>query len=420
MAESLSPPIPPPRDGDMTSVPATSNTPAAFKWAGADGKPSYLCDSDANPTGFLINYNHSDKTVHFRLHFSLDLLRQKGPRKARTPVYIYIQPDRIRSIVVLDGSSKEGDEVQEKNIINRLGPNPLCFQLDLQDAPDLIVPPFPLWPSKKSHRAVLHAVGLLAKQTALTVYVSKDCAWSSSQLASLCQAVSEHQLGLNREAAELSKLYNGQGGKLLSPESLSTSSYSSASYPNLSPPSYGELEPGPPGPPLYGSVQGSSSSNKRQRKSSADEDEHEGTSPGAPDIVVIEHVCRKMLAEHQAIIDQSQRAEREQLEKRISFLEETLRAGLGQLKTRVGLVEARCEEISTQVDELAAQVEESQELVGEHDRHVDERVCLEVEDRVIGIRMDLEDFVKDELTSTAEAIRDQIMRANVFIEFNDE
>jgi hypothetical protein len=172
--------------------------------------------------------------------------------------------------------------------------------------------------------------------------------------------------------------------------------------------------------PSTGSVQGSSSSNKRQRKTSADEDEHEGTSPGAADIAVIEDVCRKMLAEHQAIIDQSQRAEREQLEKRISFLEETLRAGLGQLKTRVGLVEARCEEISTQVDELAAQVEESQELVGEHDRHVDERVCLEVEDRVLGIKTDLEDFVKDELTSTAEAIRDQIMRANVFIEFNDE
>lgn len=86
----------------------------------------------------------------------------------------------------------------------------------------------------------------------------------------------------------------------------------------------------------------------------------------------------------------------------------------------MGLVEARCEEMTAQVDELTAQVEESQELVEEHDRHVDERVCLEVEDRVFGIRSDMEDFVKDELSSTAQAIRDQIMRANVFIEFDDE
>lgn len=264
-----SPPVPPPPgDDDVASVPVTSNTasntPAAIKWAGADGKLCYLCDSDTNSIGFLIKYNPSDKTVLFRLHFFLDLPRQKGvSRKSRTPVYLYIQPDRIRSITVLDirSSSKEGDdEVQEENnIIKRLGPDPLCFQLDFQDPPDLVVPSFPLWPSKRSHRDVLHAVGLLAKQVALTVYVSKDGAWSSSQLASLCQAVCEHQLGLDREAAELSKLYNRQGGKIISPESLlstmsssSSASPSSSPYPNLSPPSYRELEPGPPGPPIYG------------------------------------------------------------------------------------------------------------------------------------------------------------------------
>ncbi|KUI64104.1 hypothetical protein VM1G_10878 [Cytospora mali] len=403
------PPSSPFSPGNGDGVPASLNSiatvpdafvPAAFVWAGADGKPCSLCDSELNPMGLSIHFNPSDKTILFRLHCFLDLLGQKGSPKARTSIYLYIQADRIQSIIVLDDSSRKSDEVQEE-LRNRLGPGPMCLQLALHSPADLVVPSLPLWPTKKAHRAMLHSVGLLAEQTALTVYLRKDRVWSSSHLASLCRAVSKHELGPNREVADLSKLYNGHGGRLLRPDSLFSS--------NPVPPSYGEVEPGPPGSHFYEPIEGPSFPKKRQRTSSTDE----GTRPNTANIAILETICKTMLAENQGRIEESQRTEREQLNKRISVLEEALRAGLGQLEERVIRVEEQCEELSAQVDEI-------QEFVGEHDRHVDERVDLEVEDRVLGIKMDLEDFVKDELSGAAEAIKEQITRANVFIDFNDE
>lgn len=50
---------------------------------------------------------------------------------------------------------------------------------------------------------------------------------------------------------------------------------------------------------------------------------------------------------------------------------------------------------------------------------IDRRVDLEVEDRVLGIKTDLEEFVKDELKNTEDAIKERLATASWSLQFDE-
>lgn len=66
-----------------------------------------------------------------------------------------------------------------------------------------------------------------------------------------------------------------------------------------------------------------------------------------------------------------------------------------------------------------AEIERIDDWMHQVSDDIDQRVDLEVEDRVLGIKIDLEGFIKDELNSTADTLKQRISEASMYIEFRE-
>lgn len=232
----------------MADAPSASSskteisTQAVISWVDSDGQVKYLYQADPDPSRqvtFDLHFHDASLSALLRVRVPVDL---KAFPSGKTPLYLYIYADRITSIVC-DSSSRIPDGIPDE-IRGRLGTGLISLHLDLSKPADMVVPMNPLVPTKKKgHGERLDAFRSLAQATSWIIYLTGGSLPSEALLETLCSAVARGDLKPLLGEACLSGLYCGKGGKVL--EGSNAHSWT------VPPPSYDEVEPPPPAPPLY-------------------------------------------------------------------------------------------------------------------------------------------------------------------------
>ncbi|KAK7951414.1 uncharacterized protein PG986_007142 [Apiospora aurea] len=162
------------------------------------------------------------------------------------PVHTYT-PHHISSLEWTFGDATANPVAQSK-----LGGNLTRLQLRLNEPAQVIVPDqVPLKPKKPATATVVKALESLTTALDLTIYL-EHTTLSKARLGSLAEAI---RSGLSRPVArygDLHRLYKGMGGSILPVIANPDNAVSDVPAPARadSPPSYDEIGPGPPMPPL--------------------------------------------------------------------------------------------------------------------------------------------------------------------------
>ncbi|KAK7697114.1 hypothetical protein SLS64_013858 [Diaporthe eres] len=333
-------------------------------------------DGCAQPLGDLtcdIRRYASSNTAFIKLRATVAL---KAPTPAKTSIFVFVHPERIRA-VILD----ESPEPTPQEIVKKLGQNTYCVRFTLDTPAALVGPAGPehIAPKNKSSGETLNHLRLLARETRFAVYLPAKVV-TKARLLSLCEAASGHGLKSIAWQADMTCLYGGKGGRLINdaPED-----------PSANPPSYDELEPGPPLPPTNhdSGMQGPS---KKRRRESGNSDAQ------TADLSAMEAMCRKIMGEMKAELKQDMGNQLQQLETRI----------MERLEQRLAEESARIEE---HVDQQLLEVR------GETTDEISDKI----EDEYYGVRLGLEDFVKDEVQDAEERIIHHIeSSATISLQFN--
>ncbi|KAI3394338.1 hypothetical protein diail_2890 [Diaporthe ilicicola] len=335
----------------------------------------------------------SNNTAFMKLRATVAL---KAPATAKTSIFLFIHPERIRTLALDECPESASQEIVKK----KLGQNTYCLRFTLDRPADLVGPASPenLSPKNKNSAEILHHLRSLARETRFAVHLPAKV-MTKALLLSLCGAASGNELTSIAWQADLSCLYGGKGGRLIgvTPEDAS-----------VNPPSYDELEPGPPLPPFnQGKPCGPSPSSPSQVFTSADRSslpgpskkrrrESDGLDATSADMSAMEAMCRKLMGEMKAELKQDMS---DQLQK----LEATI---MKRLEQRLGEESARIEEHVEQ--QLLEVREETTDEIG-----------TRIEDEYYGVRIRLEDFVKDEVQDAEERIVHHIeSSATVSLQFN--
>lgn len=357
---------PSPTDAPETVTPVA----AVVEWAGQDGQLSYLSDSSSNPVTVSIDVDRSSKTALLKIRIQLEL---RKPVSGKTSLCLYIPPERIHS-AALDSSelSTESRRLQDHKL--------LCVRLELSSAADLVAPDWPLRPNNKVHGAVLDSAQILAQQTSFTLHVP-DIVLDRAQLEWLCESLCRHELGSGGLATDGGGAYEGQNGSIISPELFAPRDGATAQ----APPSYDDLEAPPPPPPIVPpghESETASGSKKRKLSSSATE---------AVEIGFIERICSKIFTEQ-----------------------------LGQMESR--LKEWVDQRLTEQEKKYEDKLDKLEDQIQDIERHVDDRVWLEVDDlRTViqddfdQLRTETEDFIREENRNAVDVIRKQLSESDVNI-----
>lgn len=115
------------------------------------------------------------------------------------------------------------------------------------------------------------------------------------------------------------------------------------------------------------------------------------------------------------------------LSDRVRSMEETWEPRFKKLEDEVSVLrsslETKAQELSNCTRELdescQAELQRLDNWIQEVSDDIDHRVDFEIEDRVLGIKADMEEFVKDELANTADTLKERIAEASVYIEFKE-
>lgn len=242
---------------DMTAGMATSSStvmdtvditgvPVAVAWSGHDGQICYLssCEAGQTEAGYMTfdcHFRPSSSSGSLRLRVPMLL---KGQGRKTVPLFFFIAPERVQSLVF---SEKEGASIPDV-IRAALGDGVIAqLRVVLKQPADLVVPPFePLTPKKKAFWDIFDSAKMLAQQSEFMIYLKQNRLLSKDGLEALSKAMSSGNLTTSTEHADVSRLYDGKGGKLLTSEHLAIHQHATAE----SPPTYDEVPPPPPGPPL--------------------------------------------------------------------------------------------------------------------------------------------------------------------------
>lgn len=137
------------------------------------------------------------------------------------------------------------------------------------------------------------------------------------------------------------------------------------------------------------------------------------------------------MAEQQAKTEQSLRALEDRLtahvDSRYDRLQKENQESRDKLSTELNSkfseLRAQVDELKQQVDEhngvMVAELEKLSEEIQVVNDDIESRVDFRVEDTATGFKLELEDFIRDELQDVEEAVRGSLRRANVSIEFED-
>ncbi|KAK8089044.1 hypothetical protein PG997_004005 [Apiospora hydei] len=162
-------------------------------------------------------------------------------------LYIHIPPNHISCLEWTFGDATANPAAQSK-----LGGNLTRLQFRLNEPAQVIVPDqVPLKPKKPATATIIKALESLTTALDLTIYL-EHTTLSKARLGSLAEAI---RSGLSRPVArygDLHRLYKGMGGSILPIIANPDNAVSDVPAPARadSPPSYDEIGPGPPMPPV--------------------------------------------------------------------------------------------------------------------------------------------------------------------------
>ncbi|POS81025.1 hypothetical protein DHEL01_v200598 [Diaporthe helianthi] len=375
--------------------------PALLEWDGAHGQVIRLGDSSSPSSVSLdLDFDSTAKSMFLRLRIAVQIHRDSNKQ---TPLYLHIGPEDIEGIACPDPKQAMATPARTSLGI-RLG-RPVA----------LIGPPFRLRPSNKARASLVNIARALATTREFSIHV-QDGLLSEFQCKAICAANYNEYSGDGR--LELVSLYGGLGGKQLT--ARESDGVSTPDDGTEAPPSYDEVEAPPPMAPLW---QGPSS--KKRRLDSPANDP-------TTSLQAVEDICRKLMAEQQAKTEQSLRALEGRLtahvDSRYDFLQKENEEARNNLSIEIN---SKMSELQAQVDELKQHVDEHKGLMVEEleklseeievvNDDIESRVDFRVEDTATGFKLELEDFIRDQLQDVEDAVKGSLRRANVIIELEDE
>lgn len=338
---------------------------AVVEWIGEDGQAQHLSNPDPARRNITcdIRLDSSSHAAFFRLRIPIVSKRQK---KA-TCAFVFIPPERIIDLTY--DESNLSDTATKK-----LGNSTTCLRFGLDDPATLVVPRGPL-ALKQSSEDVLETLRSLTRQTSFAIY-TPSTALSRAALRYLCTAASNKGLKSIPGLDDMTSLYGGQGGKTAG--TLTT--------PAGSPPSYDELGPSPPPPQTFHNIK------KRRRESNPQQAEREDN------VQLLERICAKMMEDKAAELRASHRQDLEQVEARITDRMEQLFEKQQQwLEGRLDVLDKRVQGV----------VDETNDVIIE-----------EIEAKTSMFKEDLEDFIRGEMMSAEESIKNDLSGASVSLQFD--
>lgn len=365
--------------------------------------PCYLAlSSNSSPITFNIFFDSSSRAAFFRLRATI-LVRDSSKDKIQTSVSLFIYPEHVTSLVHNPSSTLSPEVAAVASKLS--GCRTTCLRFTLSKPSSLIAPiHIPLAPRSKKDAQVLRSLQMLANTTALTVHFAHEALPTSELVSQVCNAAAANALKSSINHSDLSQLYGGQGGRVIGdglqswPVPCAKDEQETAALETSaeSPPPYNDLVPNPPPPPH------STRSLKRPRTSS-------GSSEGELDSPDLLGICRKAVAEQMALMRGDLRAE----------IRREVKAQLGELED--GLMERVDRRLENHIAELredfSGQIDSTDGRVDEVERHMDDLIDEGIEDRVLGVKIDMQDFVKNEMANVEDTIIKHFEDGRISLQF---
>lgn len=244
------------------SEPASLNLTAlrtVVTWIGTDGRMNHLYRQDNDPTLQVtldLNYNSVHRqsvcTGLFRLCVPVDL---KASPYEKTPLFLYIRPERVVSLLLQQSDDAELPPPQNDGVDAlvraKLGLRTVCLKFVLSSPADMVAPSgMPLIPAKqRPHGEQMGLLMGLAQSISFSIYLKAQDFDSPSLLRDLADAITDPATGVqsHAEADDIVSLYSGRGGIIVGSAKLSGSG--PRTVPSL-PPTYDNVGAPPPMAPL--------------------------------------------------------------------------------------------------------------------------------------------------------------------------
>lgn len=401
-----------------------SKAPAVVLWTDDNGQLAFLSHDPSlhDHVTFDIHFDAESATAFFKITANI---AYKGKRN-KSNVFLFIHPEHIESLTVSDNVS-DNDEIAPV----KLGTSARCLHFTLSKSTSLIGPKGDWVPKNEAARTRLESLQTVAEKTSFRVaFPSRTVA--VDRLAVLCEkASSSGCLKTTLDAADVSRLYGGNGGTIISSKDIEACEAGLAgelaeigpkAATKVADENIGGVKPGvhqhqpPEGPPSYDELGDSppphqSSVRKRRRVDSdfAAESVH-------PEKVSLEDICRLGFREigrrfdriEEALSDLSVRLNRvEQLAMNYrpsgsSSSEQEDWHSENNLNGRINSVEERVTEVEQKLEVGLSDMARDVELQIHDVRHeFNDTISVRVEDEMGVAQSQLEDFVKDELRNTA-------------------
>ncbi|KAG6368886.1 hypothetical protein INS49_003104 [Diaporthe citri] len=372
--------------------------PALVEWVSSDGQTTQLGDSlSASPVSLDMTFDSTAKSIFLRLRITVQIHRDSSNK---TPLYLHIGPEDIEIIACQGAAQSQATPTQNS------------FEIRLRRSVALIGPPFRLRPSNKARASVVNAAKELATRREFSIHVQNGLL-SEPQFKAIREAVySEyHSSGAH---LDLASLYGGLGGKQIVARDADI--IPAPDDGTEAPPSYDEVEAPPPMAPLWQASDPGPSSKKRRLSSSA--------ADATASLLSVETICRKLMAEQQAKTEQSLRAMEDRLtthlDNRYDRLQKESQEARDELSrelsSKMSELQGQVNELKQQVDGLNENMVEELEKLSEEIQvvsdDIDSRVDFRVDDTAVGFKIELEEFIRDELKDVEEAVKGSLRRAN--------
>ncbi|KAI7774786.1 hypothetical protein LA080_007791 [Diaporthe eres] len=335
-------------------------------------------------------FDSESKTAFLRFRFSVATDQQEDLQ----PMYLLVWPEQITLVAWEDDGARATQDPE----ISRLCKDPrgtFRLRIELSRAGSVVGPQ--TWPQSPSTAARLDAqarcdLQWLGEQTQLTIYTARR-AMSAAQLQAFCAAASAPSfLKASAVHADITRLYAGQSGKIIENFGLVVGDENNIDENDIStqsgsPPPYDEVTAGPAGPsPGPEQRRSHKPSVKRMRPSSSPEPGSGIVSTNIHDTLrFVQSICEKICDDRQA------------------RLRDEIFAELGSVEGRV--MHAVEERVNQLRDELIEQIEQ---LDGGAFAAASEFVDEAVDDKMTSVRVDMEDFIRDEMRSVEDSIWDQL------------
>ncbi|PSR90409.1 hypothetical protein BD289DRAFT_217394 [Coniella lustricola] len=341
------------------------HTPAVVAW-----------DTQHAILGLHCQYDSSTRTAFFKLRAHLVL---KALSPAKTYLYLFVPPESIESLTIDEMPDADGIP---PNTAQLLGSTFSCLRFKLKTPADFIRPSFAaLTPKNKVEGQVLDQLRSLVQATEFSIFMPHQVA-SKPQLQSLCGGILDGSASQPGQT-DLACLYEGKGGikdddsKTRALDSQTGAQIQPACSSSMDyPPSYNEAGPSPPSPAVSGP---SEPPTKKRRRG----DSQPAEIP-ANLIALMEATCRKIVRQE---VKREMEGLEERLTQKLDLLAETYAEKHGE----------RCSE----------EIENTGQALDE-----------KIDDEVAGLKVELEDFIKDEMAEAEARIADHMQsNASITIDF---